>query len=55
MAIAVPIGTAALDETVFRSKARTLAKSYLPSKPDKYAARFHAVVGNDRPYLSSIQ
>ena len=55
MAIAVPIGTAALDEARFRTKARTLAKSYLPSKPDKYAVRFYAAVGNVGPYLSSLQ
>ena len=54
MGIAVSIGTAALDEAGFWTKARTLAKSYLPSKPDKYAIRFYAVVGNDGPYLSSI-
>ena len=50
--IAVPIGTAALDEVVFWTKARTLF--YLPSKPDKYVVRFYALVGNDGPYLSSI-
>ena len=53
--VAVPLGVAALDEAGFRTKARTLAKSYMPSKPDKYAVRFYAVVGNTGPYLSALQ
>lgn len=52
--IAVPIGTSALDENTARTKARSRAKSYLPSKPDKYGIRFYAVVGSKHVYLSSI-
>ena len=37
MVIAVPLVSVALDKARFRTKARTLAKSYLPSKTDKYA------------------
>ena len=36
-AIAVPLGTVALDEAGCRSKARNRAVSYLPSKPDPFA------------------
>jgi Transposase IS4 len=35
--IDVPIGTSALGEASVRTKARTTASLYLPSKPDKYA------------------
>ena len=54
MAIAIPLGSAALDEAIFRTKTRTLAKSYLPSKLDKYAVQFYALVGTEVPYLLSI-
>ncbi|GMF25033.1 unnamed protein product [Phytophthora fragariaefolia] len=32
---------------VERTIARSAAKTYLPSKPDKYGARFYAVVGRE--------
>jgi Transposase IS4 len=51
--IAVPIGTSALDEVCVRTKARTTASLYLPSKPDKYAIRLYAVVGSTNTYVSS--
>ena len=53
-AIAVPVGVSALDENSCATKARTRAKTYLPSKPDKYAIRFYAVVGHKYVYLSSM-
>ncbi len=40
--LAVPEGTSAFDENTARTKARTSAKSYIPSKPDKYGIRFYA-------------
>ena len=52
--IAVPMGCSALDEAGFGTKARTKASSYCPLKPDKYAVRFYAVVGNTYSYLSSL-
>lgn len=52
--VAVPTGTIALDEASVRTKCRSKARSYLPSKPDKYAIRFYAVVGTKYTYLSSI-
>jgi hypothetical protein len=42
--LAVPVGVSTLDECGYRSKARCSAISYLPSKPDKYAIRFYAIV-----------
>jgi hypothetical protein len=35
--VAVPYGTSSLDENSVRTKDRTRAKSFIPSKPDKYA------------------
>ena len=55
MGVAIPIGNAALDEAGFWTKARSLVKSYLLSKPAKYADWFYAVTRRDGPYLSSIQ
>ena len=52
--IAVPIGTSALDENTALTKARSRAKSHLPSKPYKYGIRFYAVVGSKHDYLSTI-
>lgn len=52
--VAVPTGTTALDEASVRTKCRSKARSYLPSKPDKYAIRFYAVVGTKYAYLFSI-
>ena len=51
--VAVPVGTGALDEASVRTKARTTASSYLPSKLGKYAIRFYAVVGSKNTYVSS--
>ena len=36
-------GVVTLDEASVRTKAKTRAKTYLPSKPDKYAIRFYAI------------
>ena len=52
--VAVPLGSSALDEAGFRTKARTKARSYIPNKPDKYAIRMYAVVGTANAYCSSI-
>ena len=52
--VAVPTGTSALDEASIRTKARTTARSYIPSKPDKYAVRMYALVGSKNTYISSI-
>lgn len=53
-AVAVPIGTCALDENTVRTKARTKAKSYIPNKPQPYGIRFYAVVGSKYTYLHSM-
>uniref|UniRef100_H3H696 PiggyBac transposable element-derived protein domain-containing protein n=1 Tax=Phytophthora ramorum TaxID=164328 RepID=H3H696_PHYRM len=43
--IAVPVGAVSLNENTVRTKARSSAKTFLPSKPDKYGVRFYVVVG----------
>ena len=43
--VAQPIGPIALDEASCPTKARTRASTYIPSKPDKFAIRYYAVVG----------
>ena len=52
--VAVPIGPVTLDENTFPTKARTGAKTYLPSKPDKYGIRFYALTGWKSVYLFSM-
>ncbi|KAE9001595.1 hypothetical protein PF005_g13587 [Phytophthora fragariae] len=52
--IAVPIGAVSLDENTVRTKARSAAKTYLPSKPDKYGVRFYAAVGWESLYAYSV-
>ncbi|GMF49486.1 unnamed protein product [Phytophthora fragariaefolia] len=53
-AIAVPIGAVSLDENTVRTKARSSAKTYMPSKPDKYGVRFYSVVGWKSLYTYSV-
>ncbi|GMF34516.1 unnamed protein product [Phytophthora fragariaefolia] len=53
-AIAVPVGAISLDEITVRTKARSGAKTYMPSKPDKYGVRFYGVVGWDSLYAFSV-
>jgi hypothetical protein len=53
-AVAVPVGVSALDENSCTTKACTRAKTNLPSKLDKYAIHFYAVVGHKYVYLSSM-
>eukprot|EP00644_Phytophthora_capsici_P013190 jgi/Phyca11/100987/e_gw1.5.1377.1 len=53
-AIAVPVWAVSLDENTVRTKARSGAKTYLPSKPDKYGVRFYAVVGWGSLYAYSV-
>ena len=52
--VAVPFGSITLDEAGFRTKARTKARSYIPTKPDKYAVRMYCVVGTQNSYCPSI-
>ncbi|EGZ07314.1 hypothetical protein PHYSODRAFT_528593, partial [Phytophthora sojae] len=52
--IAVPISTSSVDEIGVRTKAHTLAKSFLPLKPDKFGIRFYAVVGWHSLYVHSL-
>ncbi|KAJ8577397.1 hypothetical protein ON010_g1813 [Phytophthora cinnamomi] len=52
--IAVPIGVSSLDETGVRTKARAMAKSFMPLKPDKFAIRFYAIVGWRSLYVHSL-
>ena len=51
-AYAVPKYCASLDENSVRTKARTRAKSYILSKPDKYAIRFYCLVDWKSTYCS---
>ena len=43
--VAVPLGSSALVEAGFLTKARTNSWSYIHTKPNKYAVRMYAVVG----------
>jgi Transposase IS4 len=52
--VAVPTGCSALDENTIRCKARTKAKTYMPSKPIKFGICFYAVVGWKHAYLHSL-
>lgn len=51
---AVPTGVSSIDEMTVRTKARSRARTYMPSKPDKYGVRFYAVVGWDSLYVHSV-
>lgn len=51
---AVPTGASALDENSMPSKGRSPSISYIPSKTDKYAVRFYAVVGKQYNYLHTM-
>jgi hypothetical protein len=51
---AVPTGVSSIDEMTVRTKARSRARTHMPSKPDKYGVRFYAVVGWDALYVHSI-
>lgn len=52
--VAVPVGVSSIDEIGVRTKARTVAKSFMPLKPDKFAIRFYAVVGWQSLYVHSM-
>ncbi|EGZ07378.1 hypothetical protein PHYSODRAFT_529221, partial [Phytophthora sojae] len=52
--IAVPFGISSIDEIGVRTKARTLARPFMPLKPDKFAIRFYAVVGWESLYVHSF-
>jgi hypothetical protein len=52
--VAVPVGVLGLDENSCTTKAHTRAKTYLPSKPDKYAIHFYAVIEHKYANLSSM-
>ena len=51
VSIAIPDGPVAFDENTIRTKARTQAKSCIPSKPVKFGIRFYYVVGWKYAYL----
>ncbi|EGZ10404.1 hypothetical protein PHYSODRAFT_518952 [Phytophthora sojae] len=51
---AVPLGASSLDEISVRTKARSRARTCMPSKPDKYSLRFYAVIGWDALYVHSL-
>lgn len=52
--IAVPYGVSSLDENTVRCKARTLARSYMKSKPVKYGITFYSIVDWKEGYLHSL-
>ena len=52
--VAQIVGPIALDEASCATKARTKASTYIPSKPDKLAIRFYAVVGWKYPYTFGL-
>lgn len=51
---AVPTGVSSINEMTVATKARSKARTYMPSKPDKYGVRFYAVVGWDALYVHTI-
>ncbi|KAF1776665.1 hypothetical protein JG687_00010386 [Phytophthora cactorum] len=51
---AVPIGVSSIDEMTVRTKARTRARTFMPSKPDKYGVRFYTAVGWSSLYAHSL-
>ena len=53
-AIAVPLGTSALDEASIGTKAKSRAVSFIKDKPDKYAIRLYAVVGTAQSYVHNL-
>ncbi|KAF4132759.1 Transposase IS4 [Phytophthora infestans] len=52
--LAVPNGVSALDESSIRTKARSAARTFIPSKPDKYAVRFYALVDWKTLYVHGL-
>ncbi|KAE8899747.1 hypothetical protein PF007_g16673 [Phytophthora fragariae] len=52
--IAVPVGAISLDEITVRTKARSSAKTFMPSKPDKYGVRFYGVFDWQSLYAYSV-
>lgn len=53
--LAVPVGVCSLDECGYRSKARSKCICFIPSKPDKYAVRFYAVVDWKYLYIHTFE
>ncbi|OWZ07486.1 hypothetical protein PHMEG_00020115 [Phytophthora megakarya] len=51
---AVPFGVSSLDEIGVRTKERSLARTFMPLKPDRFAVRFDAVVGWHSLYIHSL-
>jgi len=52
--LAVPGCISALDENSCATRARTEARSYIPSKPDQYAIRFYCVVEHTTRWLHTV-
>ncbi|GMF50524.1 unnamed protein product [Phytophthora fragariaefolia] len=52
--IAVPLGAVSLGENTVRTKARSSARTYMPSKPDTYGVRFYSVVGWESLYAFAV-
>ncbi|OWZ09430.1 hypothetical protein PHMEG_00017867 [Phytophthora megakarya] len=50
----VPTGVSSIDEMTVRTKARSRARTYMPSKPDKYGVHFYAIVDWDSLYVNSV-
>ena len=53
--VAVPEGMLVLDKASLATKAHTKAKIFNATKPAKYTIKFYALVGNEGPYLFSMQ
>lgn len=54
ISLAAPRCVFAIDEATLATKARTRAKSYIPSKPDKFGIRFYTVVEWRSLYVLSV-
>src|SRR5688572_14125086 len=46
LGIAVPIGTAAIDENTIHTKARCKGRTFMPNKPDKYGICLYSTVSS---------
>lgn len=52
--VSVPVGVSSLDENAIRCKARTVASSYIKSKPVNFSIRYYLLVRCDVPYAHSM-
>ncbi|KAG6954933.1 hypothetical protein JG687_00011500 [Phytophthora cactorum] len=52
---AVPISVSNIDEVTVRTKARTRARTFTPTKPDKYDVRFLKLTDGEMQLLGAVR